>query len=554
MKPAGIRSTRVAGWCLSVALVFCLLVVSASSQTPQEPEAKQPKVILSTSSHALKFAKDPTQAEMKSFTLSASGGTITGNIGEPAVPFSIASGGGAFTLNPGDSPHTVTVQFAPSKRGTFHSAIIINSNAKDNKLKISLSGIANGPIATSTMTPTVTATATVTSTPTVAPTPTSTATIALPIASGDVLFTGGLESGGADLSSAEVYDPTAGTFLRTGSMSARRFFHAAILLGNGKVLVTGGAYLSTAELFDRSTGGFTSINMGEVHAYHTSSLLSDGNVLIVSGANGISTAPTPPPTPGPTSTATPGPGVRFVPFAHTFGCDCNGELYDPTKDSLSSTKGPGVMIHTATVLSSGQVLVTGGAPDNASAPNLTLQSAELYDPNGLVDTPTGKLNNSRGYHTATLLQNNMVLVAGGFDANGNVLNTAELYDPVGGSFALTGQMSNARAIHTAVLLTSGPLVGQVLVVGGVDANGAAQTSAEVYNPTTGKFLPVGNLNVARASHTATLLQTGKVLIAGGAASGAALNSAELFDPTTAMFSTTGPMTTARTAHTATLLQ
>ena len=550
MKAAARRITRVTGWSLSVALVFSLLVVSARGQAPQESQnAKQTKVILSTSAHALKFAKDPTQAETQSLTLSVSGGYVIGTIGEPAPPFSIVSGGGTFALNPGDPPHTVTVQFAPLKKGTFHSAVVINSNAKDKKLKVNLSGVANAPVPTSTMTPTITATPSVTFTPTFTPTPTSTATAFPPIVSGEVLITGGMDSRRAILSSAEIYDPTSGTFMGTGSMSAGRFFHEATLLASGKVLVTGGAYLSTAEVFDRSTGGFSSINMGGVHAYHTNSLLTGGDVLVVSGAGDSSTVGCPTPVPGPTPTS--GPGGRFVPFAHT---NNNGELYDPMKNSFSTTKGPGVMIHAATVLSNGQVLVTGGAPDSACGGNLTLQSAELYDPNGLAATPTGKLNNSRGYHTATLLQNNMVLVVGGFDANGNVLNTAELYDPMSASFTLTGQMTNPRAIHTAVLLPIGPLVGQVLVVGGVDAKGNAQTSAELYNPATGKFVPAGNLSVARAFHTATLLQNGKVLIVGGAASGVALKSAELFDPATTMFTSTGPMTTARTAHTATLLQ
>ena len=201
--------------------------------------------------------------------------------------------------------------------------------------------------------------------------------------------------------------------------------------------------------------------------------------------------------------------------------------------------------HTATLLPNGQVLVAGGNSDT------TLSSAELYDPAAGVWSATGDLGipeNARRLHTATLLPNGQVLVAGGYNYNGPLAG-AELYDPATGYWTPTGSLGFARGWHTATLLPNG----KVLVAGGDDYNGPL-ASAELYDLATGFWTRTGSLGTARASDTATLLPNGQVLVAGGVDYyGNSFASTELYDPVTGTWSPTGSLTNPHGNHTATLL-
>jgi len=138
---------------------------------------------------------------------------------------------------------------------------------------------------------------------------------------------------------------------------------------------------------------------------------------------------------------------------------------------------------------------------------------------------TGSMNRERYSHTATLLQNGMVLVAGGYDTlNGPSFASAELYDPVSRRWTATASLNTARGIHTATLLQNG----MVLVAGGFDSDDIAIASAELYDAASATWTATESLNFGRGSHTATLLQNGRVLVAGGLdANGRVLARAEL---------------------------
>ncbi|MBI1956722.1 MAG: hypothetical protein HYS38_10040 [Acidobacteria bacterium] len=202
--------------------------------------------------------------------------------------------------------------------------------------------------------------------------------------------------------------------------------------------------------------------------------------------------------------------------------------------------------HSATLLGNGKVLIAGGI----GPANRPVASAELYDPVTRTFSSTGNLAIGRSGHTATLLSNGKVLVAGGSEViNGPIptvlpLASAELYDPATSTFSPTGNMTRARGSAVAALLNSG----QVLIAGD------AYMTAEIYDPATGSFSATGNMLTDRQGPAGTRLSDGTILIAGGYGILAFIHpSAEVYDPNSGTFSRTGNMTTGRVFHTATLL-
>ena len=203
--------------------------------------------------------------------------------------------------------------------------------------------------------------------------------------------------------------------------------------------------------------------------------------------------------------------------------------------------------HTATLLPNGKVLVAGGSgADNG---------AELYDPATATWSATAPMMSPRYGHTATLLPNGRVLVAGGFDVATGFKSSAELYDPATASWTRSGSMSIPRYGHSATLLTNG----QVLIAGGGTTPGDFNitASAELYDPGSGTWRLTGAMHATRYQHPATLLANGTVLINGGNStnSNTYLASAELYDPVTGAWRFTGSMATERGGlTTATLLR
>jgi hypothetical protein len=139
-------------------------------------------------------------------------------------------------------------------------------------------------------------------------------------------------------------------------------------------------------------------------------------------------------------------------------------------------------------------------------------SSETFDPSTGQFTAAGMMTTQRDWQTASLLASGKVLVAGGESAS-QTDATADLFDPSSGSFAVTGNMTEPRFYHDASTLNDGT----VLISGGMDigTSSIAKATAEIYDPTATAFTPTGSMNAARAWHTSTVLQNGKVLITGG---------------------------------------
>jgi hypothetical protein len=312
--------------------------------------------------------------------------------------------------------------------------------------------------------------------------------------SGKVLLAGGTDSDGmghgSTLRVTELFDPTSGTFTSTTPMLFTRHNHAASLLADGRVLITGGDtadlvgddVLRYAELYDPTTGKFTQTgDMIHTRRLHTSTLLSDGTVLIAGGQE-----------------------------VNTLMGTATAETYDPRTGLFSATNDMLINreYHTATRLPNGKVLIAGGQVGPFGGAT-TARSAEVYDPATRSFTRTGSMSYARLSHTATLLEDGRVLVAGGFDRFSGP-RIAELYDPAHGTFTTTGTLSAPRSQASAAILGDG----SVVIAGGNDGS-TIWATVEIYQPSTGTFVTTGTLSAARAAATATSLLDGTALIAGG---------------------------------------
>jgi hypothetical protein len=313
---------------------------------------------------------------------------------------------------------------------------------------------------------------------------------------GRVLIVGGqtvTEGSVSIFSSAELYDPAAGTFTPTGPMAEARESDSATLLQDGRVLIVGGQnnqILSSAELYDPKTGKFSPTgSLDAPRENHTASLMVDGRVLIAGGD--------------------PSGGDGQTPLA-------TAEIYDPKSGTFSPI---GSMIAArkragAALLGDGRVLIVGGLDAQLD----TLSTAEIYDPKKGTFSPTGSMLTAQSVMSVITLLDGRVLVVGG-DAAGSP--TAEIYDPITGAFSATGRMA-VQGLDAAVLLHDG----RVLVLGGYFAGAAGNGSADLYDPATNTFGPSGTMTTPRFGQSATVMADGRVLVAGGAIDA----SAEVYTP------------------------
>jgi N-acetylneuraminic acid mutarotase len=310
--------------------------------------------------------------------------------------------------------------------------------------------------------------------------------------------------------------------------AARDYYETATLLPNGKVLLAGGSgtndFIANCDLYDPESGTWTKTGALNIpRSEHTATLLPNGKVLVAGG--------------------------RGATYPNELS---SAELYDPESGTwtVTGSMNDARYDHSATLLPNGKVLVAGGTgiiPGGSS--QRILSSAELYDPDSGTWTTTGRLDIERSMHTATLLPNGKVLVAGGYYEYGTH-SSAELYDPISGTWRWTGWLASERNGHTATLLPNG----KVLVAAGYDGFGTGLSGTELYDPVTESWTATGVLNTPRWNHTATLLLNGKVMIAGGDEFlGIPFSSVELYDPETETWTVTGALNIARFYHTATLL-
>lgn len=332
-----------------------------------------------------------------------------------------------------------------------------------------------------------------------------------------------------------------------------RYGHTATLLIDGRVLIVGGIQrfnaideiTSTVEIFDPETGSHRQIvglNATSGRAFHTATLLENGNVLIAGGVGLVE--------------------GKWMSLTHSEIFDARSETFPENKVAVMDSARAG---HSATFLEgSGKVLASGGALyTSKNEISAYLDTAELYDPAANAWSPvSNKMSAGRASHQATALDANsdrgLVLITGGSNSGG-VLDGVDIYNPSDNRFYddIDITMRVARAIHCAVRLSSG----EVLVAGGTTTGDytGVDSGVEVYSSSAGGsyggFKPeVVNLNTARMDHACTLLDNGDVLVAGGlTADGQAADLGELvststgilvdelpdpMDPTRSMFAAT----------------
>ena len=299
---------------------------------------------------------------------------------------------------------------------------------------------------------------------------------------GRVLVTGGIDSAtNRSVPTAEFYDPATNTWAAAASMVGRRYDHTATLLTDGRVLVAGGirstVLLDSTEIYDPASNTWSpGPPLPSPRSGHAAALLPDGRVL-VAGGNDAS-----------------------QPLA-------SADLYDPTSNRWSSTSSMAVARSTVVsiLLKDGRVMAIGGITGLPSSGPI----AEVFDPDREVWSPAGSATQPVLHYGAatTILKDGRVLMTGGASQSpmGDALPDGFVYDPRTDRWIPTNPMGQGRVHHTASLLSDG----RVLVAGGRDAqsNGTAFNTTEIFDVNAGAATSTPAATPVGSSPTETPLQS-----------------------------------------------
>jgi hypothetical protein len=277
--------------------------------------------------------------------------------------------------------------------------------------------------------------------------------VAALLCDGQVLVAGDWD-GNSDAQKAEVYDPVTDTWTPVGGMAFSHTYGTATLLDDCKVLVAGGyKALAGAEVYDPTKRDWTPTlnSMSTSRFFHAATALPGGKALVTGG--GVDNL-----------------GVWYT-YTNVDVYDDATRMWTPVAPMTIERRG-----HTSTLMPDGEVLVTGGTSggtDNGTDGGLQIYVNELYDAATDKWTVAPRLETARSSHTATLLSTGVLLIVGGMDNTGSAVSSVE--GLLGGAFQTLAPTSEDRFLHAAALLAGGR--DAVLVAGGVH-----QATAEVWRP------------------------------------------------------------------------
>jgi len=300
--------------------------------------------------------------------------------------------------------------------------------------------------------------------------------------------------------------------------------HEAVLLANGKVMVSGGrsnsyTIIQICEFYSSSTGWQSGAVMKNPRFYHTLTPFAKNTKVLAAGSAELASRST-------------------------------AEIYDSNNDTWTSTAmnmSNGRFAHGAALLSNEQILIMGGIDDY----DFVLSSTEIFIPSSNSFIEANNMNIGRTLFTTTLLNNgSTVLITGGGDIFSIMTATAEIYRSNSWTL-ISNYMTQPRAYHAAVLLHDGT----VLIAGGGNGAFESYSTAEIFNPTTDTFTSVGSMTYRRAVFTLTLLPSGKVLATGGIdwTTNTYPVICELYDPVTQTWSNTQILNNGRSFHRSVIL-
>ncbi|CAM6000928.1 unnamed protein product, partial [Sphagnum balticum] len=310
----------------------------------------------------------------------------------------------------------------------------------------------------------------------------------------------------------QVYNRSSNQWTAVGLMTDERIYHGGVVLNDGSVFVCGGSYgvstaadtLATTEIYNVTTKTWAaSSNMQYGRFFHTVTLLQNGTVLITGGFDTTLTA------------------------ANTW------EIFSAKGATLSTygtTMNSKRAEHTATLLNDGNVLLCGGYSSYDSSTYWTvssnyLSSCEIFSyTKHTFNLTTVSMTSARALHTASLLSNGNVLLVGGYI--GSIVSGAEIYYYLTQNFSSVPSLNTPRCKHVAFTLSNGG----VAVIGG--SVGATETNkVEIYDPSSNKWNYTTSMVNSRCSFPPVAFANGDMIIIAGYSGAGQVSAVEILHET-----------------------